>query len=111
MGSRGAVSDVLKLLGLARRAGALATGTDRTRQALERGAARLVLIAADASPVQVKKIDGILRRAAVPRVVIGDRVTLGAAVGEPPLSAVAVSDARLAKEMLRRLADAAPAES
>src|SRR5262245_5575286 len=111
MESRGAVSDVLKLLGLARRAGAVAAGTQRARQALESNAARLVLIASDASPVQVKKIEGIIRRAAVPRVVLGDRVTLGAAVGQPPLSAVAVTDARLADEMLRRLAEAAPTDS
>jgi ribosomal protein L7Ae-like RNA K-turn-binding protein len=107
---RDAASEVLKLLGLARRAGAVAAGTERVGQALRSSAARLVLVARDASPGQLKKIEGIIRRAAVPRAVLGDRVDLGAAVGGPPLSAVAVTDARLAQEMLRRLADAAPAD-
>jgi ribosomal protein L7Ae-like RNA K-turn-binding protein len=101
----------LKLLGLARRAGAVAAGTDRARHALQSSKAKLVLVARDASPVQLKKIEGIIRRAAVPMAVLGDRVDLGAAVGGPPLSAVAVTNARLAQEMLRRLAEAAPTDS
>ena len=108
---RDASSDVLKLLGLARRAGAVATGTERVGQALASRTAKLVLVARDASPVQLKKIEGIIRRTAVPTAVLGDRSDLGAAVGGPPLSAVAVTDARLAREMLRRLAEAAPADS
>ena len=108
---RAAASDVLKLLGLAMRAGAVAMGTERARQALRSSTAKLVLVAHDASPAQLKKIEGIIRRAAVPTAVLGDRVDLGAAVGGPPLSAVAVTDARFAKEMLRRLAAARPADS
>jgi ribosomal protein L7Ae-like RNA K-turn-binding protein len=71
----------------------------------------LVLVAGDASPVQRRKLDGLIRREAVPQVVIGDRTALGRAVGAPPLSAVAVTDARFAEQMLRRLANATPADS
>ena len=88
----------------------MAAGTERTRQALRSGAAKLVLVASDASLVQLKKIEGTIRRDAVPRAVLGDRVNLGAAVGGPPLSAVAVTEARFADEMLRRLAQAATTE-
>jgi ribosomal protein L7Ae-like RNA K-turn-binding protein len=109
--SPAADSDVLSLLGLARRAGKVAAGTDRSRQALGSRAAKLVLIAADASPVQRRKLEGLIRRGTVPHVVIGDRAALGAAVGAPPLSAVAVTDARFAEQMLRRLANATPADS
>lgn len=106
-----AAPDVLRLLGLARRAGAVAAGTQRARQALGANAAKLVLLASDASPAQRKKIEGLIRRGAVPQAVLGDRVALGAAVGAPPLSAVAVTDARFAEQMLRRLAEATPADS
>lgn len=109
MESPGAI-ELLRLLGLAKRAGAVAAGTHRTREALDSKAAKLVLVASDASLVQLKKIEGTIRRAAVPRVVLGDRTSLGAAVGAPPLSAVAVTDARFADEMLRRVAHAAPTE-
>lgn len=60
-------------------------------------------MALDASPVQVKKIEGWIGKRAVPRVDLGDRVQLGAAVGEAPLSALAVTDRRLAGEILGRL--------
>jgi ribosomal protein L7Ae-like RNA K-turn-binding protein len=104
-------SEALRLLGLARRAGAVAAGTQRTRQALGSGAAKLVVLAGDASPVQVQKLEGLIRRRAVPRAVLADRAALGAAVGAPPLTAVAVTDARLAEQMLRRLARSTPADS
>ena len=104
-------SEVLRLLGLARRAGAVAAGTGRTKQALGSSMAKLVLVATDASAVQLQKLEGLIRRRSVPRAVLGDRVALGAAVGAPPLSAVAVTDARFAEQMLRRLANATPADS
>ena len=104
-------SDVLGLLGLAKRAGAVAAGTERAKQSLAAHAAKLVVVARDASPVQRQKLEGLIRRGAVPRVVLGDRVALGAAVGAPPLSALAVTDARLAEQVLRRLAATASADS
>lgn len=96
-------AEALQLLGLARRAAAVATGTERTRQALRAGVAKLVLVAGDASPLQLKKVEGIATRKGIPTVVLGDRVVLGAAVGEPPLSAVAVTDAGFAHRLLERL--------
>ena len=45
------INRVMQLLGLARRAGAVAPGTEAVRQAIRGGHARLVLFAADASQV------------------------------------------------------------
>jgi ribosomal protein L7Ae-like RNA K-turn-binding protein len=111
METRTGSGEVLRLLGIARRAGGVAPGTQGARRALSSGTAKLVVIADDASPVQLKKIESIIRKKAVPRVVLGDRVLLGAAVGEPGLSALAVTDAGLAEQILRRLGAGTPTES
>lgn len=103
-------AEALGLLGLARRAGGVAAGTQRAREALRSGHARLVLVAEDASRVQLRKIEGVMHSKRVPRVVLGNRVVLGAAVGEPPLSAVAVTDPRFSEQLLRRLVASAPTD-
>jgi ribosomal protein L7Ae-like RNA K-turn-binding protein len=105
--SRGttAADAALHLLGLARRAGAVAAGTQRTREALRAGLAKLVLVAGDAAEPQRRKVEVIASRRGVPRVVVADRVGLGSAVGEPPLSAVAVTEAGFAQRLLQLVGD------
>jgi ribosomal protein L7Ae-like RNA K-turn-binding protein len=90
---------VLRLVGLARRAGAIAPGTDAVRRAVRAGEACLVLFATDASRVQLDKIRTSMKDLAIPQVSLGDRDTLGAAVGLPPLSAVAITDRTLAERL------------
>jgi ribosomal protein L7Ae-like RNA K-turn-binding protein len=96
-------AEALRLLGLARRAGAVAVGTQRVREALRAGRAKLVLVAGDAAQPQRKKVEGIAVKRGVPRVIVADRIALGAAVGEPPLSAVAVTEAGFAQRLLQYL--------
>lgn len=103
MKARSGGSEVLSLAGLARRAGEIAPGTDASRGALRAGDARLVLIAGDASSTQTKKILGLARARRVPHRVVADRQRLGAAVGSPPLSAVAVTHPSFANRILERL--------
>jgi ribosomal protein L7Ae-like RNA K-turn-binding protein len=91
------------LLGLARRAGGVTAGTEAVREAIRAGQARLVVVAADASPAQSGKIRRTLAGHPVHHVVWGSRVELGAAVGMAPLSAIAVSNSRLATEMMELL--------
>ncbi len=98
-------SDLMQLLGLARRAGALAPGTEAVRQAVRGGEARVVLFASDASPVQLEKIERTLKDRSIPRARVGNRETLGAAVGLAPLAAVAVTNASLAKQVVAELGD------
>ncbi|MCH7933110.1 MAG: ribosomal L7Ae/L30e/S12e/Gadd45 family protein [Gemmatimonadetes bacterium] len=95
--------DPLALLGLARRAGALAYGTGSTRRALKEGRARLILFAQDASDTQREKVMKLLRHGTTPRATLGTREALGSAVGSAPVSAVAVTDRGFAKELLARL--------
>jgi ribosomal protein L7Ae-like RNA K-turn-binding protein len=94
---------VYRLLGLARRAGAVAPGTEAVRRAIRLGEAQLVLMAGDASSVQLDKIRTTLRGRTIPQAVLGDRDSLGAALGLAPLSAVAVTSASLAGQLLSEL--------
>jgi ribosomal protein L7Ae-like RNA K-turn-binding protein len=96
-----------RLLGLARRAGAVASGTEAVRRAIREGEAQLVLMATDASSVQLDKVRKTLRDRAIPQVVLGDRDTLGAALGMSPVSAVAVTSASFAGRLLAELAGTA----
>lgn len=103
MSRRKSESEALSLLGLARRAGDTAPGTDATRRALRAGGVRVVLTAADASKTQLKKILGLLRSRSVPHRVVADRSTLGKALGTAPVSAVAVTNPSLAQRILEEL--------
>ena len=95
--------DPLALLGMARRAGALAYGTGSTRRALKEGRARLILFAQDASETQREKVMKLLRHGTTPRATLGTRQALGVAVGSAPVSAVAVTDNEFATELVARL--------
>jgi ribosomal protein L7Ae-like RNA K-turn-binding protein len=99
----GGRADPLELLGLAQRAGAVERGVDAARRAVREGRARLILIADDASATQLKKITGLLEHRPVPRRRVAGRAALGAALGAPPLSAVAITRSEFAESMLRRL--------
>jgi len=93
----------LRLLGLARRAGAVAPGTEAVRRAIREGEAHLILMAGDASSVQMDKIRTTLHEKPIPQVILGDRNTLGAAVGLATLSAVAVTNRSLAYQLIAEL--------
>ena len=95
--------DPMALLGMARRAGAVASGTGSTRRAVKEGRARLVLFAQDASETQRDKVMNLLRHGQTPRATVGTREALGSAVGSAPVSAVAVTDKGFAKELVARL--------
>src|SRR5690554_793021 len=67
-----AASDAFSLLGLARRAGTVLVGTDAVRRSIRNGDARLVILAGDASPVQLEKVFRLLRHHEIPHVTVAD---------------------------------------
>jgi ribosomal protein L7Ae-like RNA K-turn-binding protein len=90
---------VLRLLGLAARAGGVVPGTERVRSAVTSGEVRFAILAADASENSRAKLLPALVTNDVEHVVAYDRARLGAAVGRAPLSAVGVVNASLAARM------------
>ena len=96
-------TDIFRLLGLARRAGAVVSGTEAVRGAIRQGEARLILMADDASSGQLDKVRRTLMNRPIPRANLGDRAILGAAVGRAPVSVVAVTGASFAEQIQRML--------
>jgi len=96
-------AEALALLGIARRAGAVVTGTEATRRGLRRREVRLVLLARDGSGVQRKKLIPLAEAQGVPWMDLGDRAQLGSAVGAGPLTAVGVMERGFAKSLLERM--------
>ena len=87
------------MLGLAARAGMVISGTGRVREAVRDGRVRLVLLASDASRNSRDKLEPLLRAVGLPHGVIAGRAALGAAVGKAPLSAVGITDAKMARRI------------
>jgi ribosomal protein L7Ae-like RNA K-turn-binding protein len=96
---------LLSMLGLAARARATVVGTDAARAAIRDGKAGMVLLAADASPTQRRKLVPLMEARRVPFRDGPDRDALGAAMGRGPVSAVAVTEPSLARRILEMAAD------
>jgi hypothetical protein len=60
-------------------------------------------MADDASSVQLDKIRSVLKNRPIPQGTLGDRATLGAAVGRGPVSAVAVTAESFAEQLSMKL--------
>jgi len=98
---------LLDLLGLAARARALVHGTDATRRSVRDGEIAGVLLAADTSPTQSKKLVPLLEARGVPYAVCLTRGMIGAALGRGDVSAVGLTDRNFARRALE-LAAALP---
>lgn len=99
METRTTRTEFLGLLGLARRAGSVVTGTGAVREAVRADTARLVLFAEDAAAGQVDKVANLLRHRTVPWTTWGTQEELGRAVGSAPLSALAIMDDGFARQL------------
>jgi ribosomal protein L7Ae-like RNA K-turn-binding protein len=91
---------VLRLLGIAARAGEIVPGTERVREGLRARHVRLVFLAADGSAEQRRKLIPALRAGEIQYVTRYDRAALGAAVGRSPLGAVGVTSGPLAERLV-----------
>jgi ribosomal protein L7Ae-like RNA K-turn-binding protein len=105
---RSAEAEVLRLAGLARRAGRLAIGTSAVRQATRSGALHAVLFASDATENARDRLAGGLAAAGVPTATCGDRETLGLAVGRPGVVVIGIMEPHLARRALDALGGERP---
>ena len=93
---------ILGLLGLAHRAGCVASGAMQTEKAILSGRCKLLLVAADAAPETQKRLNIMIETAGTPMLKILSKLQLGTAVGKSPKAAVAINDIGFASS-LRRL--------
>jgi ribosomal protein L7Ae-like RNA K-turn-binding protein len=91
------------MLGLAARAGAVIPGTERVREAARSGTLHFVLVAADLSANSRDKLLPLLNARQIPYAIVSDRDALGGAVGRAPLSALGITERKLADRVVQIL--------
>ncbi len=91
---------VLGLLGLGVRGRLALVGVDRVREAVKKGAVRVAVVAADASPNSRQKVDGLLVGRGVPTLEIASAALLGQVAGKESTAVIAVVDDKLAAGIL-----------
>lgn len=87
---------VLDIVGLSTRAGALVSGTQAVRAAVREGTVHQVILAGDAAEGQRRKLIPLLDARRIPYFIGYTQEELGAAIGRAPVSAVGISNAKLA---------------
>ena len=87
------------MLGLAARAGAVLPGTDRVREAARGDGLFFVFVANDASDNAQDKVVPLLQSRQIPFAVVFDRDELGGAVGRAGISALGITDRKLASRV------------
>ena len=94
----------LGLLGLMRRAGAIAIGMDNTADAVRAGKARLVLLSTDAAENARRKAETLTNGRSAQTVVLPyTREELAACLGVSGCAAAAVTDLGFANALIKRL--------
>ena len=95
---------VLSMLGIAAKAGKIASGEFSAETAVKSGKAYLVITAGDASEHKKKKFRDMAKFYGVPCRVYGDRETLGGCIGKNYRAVLAVTDERLAGAVIGKIA-------
>lgn len=93
------------MLGLAARAGAVIPGTERVREAARSGTLHLALVASDLSDNSRDKLLPLLDARQITYAIVLDRNALGGAVGRAPLSALGITERKLASRVRELLED------
>ena len=92
---------ILSLLGIAAKAGNIASGEFQTEKAVKEGKAYLVIVAGDASANTKKKFADMCAYYEVPYHAYADREQLGHCIGKEFRASLAVTNEGLAKSLIR----------
>ncbi len=91
--------EVLKLVGLTRRAGRAVIGTKAVREAARRGSLSLALVARDAGDNARSRVVPVFDATGTPWLPCGSHAALGRAIGRGRAVVIGIADARLANRM------------
>ena len=95
---------VLSLVGIAKKAGKVASGEFQTEQAVKSGKAGLVIVSEEASENTKKKFRNMCGFYRVPVFVYGGKEQLGTAIGCEFRASLAVTDEGLSRSIEKKLA-------
>ncbi|MCD7735019.1 MAG: 50S ribosomal protein L7ae [Clostridiales bacterium] len=102
------MSESLSFLGLAKRAGRLASGEDAVQEAAEAGKIRLLILASDAGDKTVRHTEHQSGGKLPIAYLASDKAALGAALGWGSCAVAAVTDLGMALAYAKKLAEADP---
>ena len=91
------------MIGMAMKAGKLASGEFATEKAVKSGLARVVLVAGDASDNTKKMFTNMCVYYKVPVYIYSDKEMLGAAIGRQYRASLAITDEGFAKAMMKEI--------
>ena len=94
---------LLSMLGIAAKAGKIASGEFATENAVKSGKAFLVVTASDASENTAKKFRDMTDFYHVPLIVYGTKDSLGGCIGKDYRSSLAVTDEKLAEAVENKM--------
>lgn len=90
---------IYSFIGLAKKAGAIATGEGLTELAIKRRKANLVIVTKDASANTRKKIETVLYESNIPILDFGHKEKLGHMLGKKFFSVIAITDRGFAERI------------
>ncbi len=96
--------NVLSMLGIAAKAGRVASGEYQTENMVKSGKSHLVIVAEDASDNTKKTFRNKCEFYETPMVIYGNKESLGHAIGREYRASLAVTDEGFAKALLKKLA-------
>ena len=110
--SKETIEKALEAVEVAKATGKIKKGTNETTKAIERGTAKLVVVAGDVSPPEITMhIPMIAKEKGIPCVTVGSKEELGAAAGiNVPTVSVAVTNEGDGKKIIKELSAKAPKE-
>ena len=92
---------MISMIGLAKRAGKLVSGEFSTEQAVKKGLARLVIVAADASDNTKKLFSDKCTYYEVPIIITKDKDNLGRAIGKEFRASIGILDESFAQAIIK----------
>lgn len=96
---------IYSLLGLAQRAGKVASGEFMTERSVKEGTATLIIVAEDASDNTKKNFNDMANYYKVPICHFGSKEELGHAIGKEIRASMAITDAGFAKSLQKQIND------
>ena len=95
---------IIGLLGLAHRAGCVASGAMATERAMLTGKCQLLLVATDVAPETQKRLDAMTKQSHTHQIRMLTKEQLGTAIGKSPKAALAITDLGFASSLQRMIA-------
>ena len=100
---RNASNKVLSLIGLASKAGRIASGEFSTEKSVKTGKAFLVITAQDASENTRKKFHDMCTYYQVPFYIIGSKEVLGRAIGKEYRASLGLTDENFSRAVIKKI--------